>query len=116
MLPAGHPVNFLFLFLFLIFCRRAEEGKDFEAKQGTVTFMEGQESANITIQLLNDAIPETEESVFVYIISAMITNPAQTRPGKWFITVLGLVWVCLSTSSVLWLPILHRPDKLIDLQ
>ncbi|XP_030832667.1 adhesion G-protein coupled receptor V1 isoform X3 [Strongylocentrotus purpuratus] len=60
--------------------RRAEEGKDFEAKQGTVTFMEGQETANITIQLLNDAIPETEESVFVYIISAMITNPAQTRP------------------------------------
>ncbi|XP_041464132.1 adhesion G-protein coupled receptor V1-like [Lytechinus variegatus] len=60
--------------------RRAEEGEDFVATQGMVLFLAGQETANVTIQLLDDAIPETEESVFVYIISATIVNPAQNNP------------------------------------
>ncbi|XP_071506649.1 adhesion G-protein coupled receptor V1-like [Diadema antillarum] len=59
--------------------RRAREGEDFEAVAGSVTFVEGQEMANVTVRLINDAIPETEESVFVYIIDSVLVTPAQQR-------------------------------------
>ena len=71
------------MFWFDLWRRRATENEDYVPTQGTVTFAEGQERANITVQLIDDTIPETEESVFVYKVAVTLVQAAQSRPGQY---------------------------------
>ena len=71
--------------MFLYFpYRRAAENEDFVPKQGTAIFQNGQLSADAEISLLDDDIPETEETVFVYIIDVLLLASPQSTPGNNF--------------------------------
>nr|XP_006812422.1 PREDICTED: G protein coupled receptor 98-like protein isoform X1 [Saccoglossus kowalevskii] len=62
------------------FIRRAKEFEDFIPIQGSVIFMDGQTEVNITIDLLDDNIPEEQESVFVYITDVNLISNPQSSP------------------------------------
>ena len=62
--------------------RRADENEDFVPKQGIAIFQDGQLSSDVEISLLDDQIPETEETMFVYIVDVLLLASPQPTPGK----------------------------------
>ena len=50
----------------------ATAGDDYEADVGQLIFEANQTSANITITIYNDNLPELDESVFIRLISAYL--------------------------------------------
>lgn len=57
-------------FSFRTFDGSARAGSDYVARTGTVTFLAGQTEAVVTVNLLNDAIPEAGESFGLSVIGA----------------------------------------------
>ncbi|KAJ0067530.1 hypothetical protein NL108_008007, partial [Boleophthalmus pectinirostris] len=58
---------------------RATEGQDFVPLFGSVVFLANQTEANITLHILDDDIPERNESVFVKLISVQLIKGQQDR-------------------------------------
>ena len=48
---------------------------------GFVIFTPGQRTANFSLYILEDDLPEMDESVFVRLTNVQILEPQQTRPG-----------------------------------
>ena len=45
-------------------------------------FLDGQQTSDIEVSLLDDAIPETEETMFVYIVDVTLLASPQITPGN----------------------------------
>ncbi|XP_072038274.1 adhesion G-protein coupled receptor V1-like [Amphiura filiformis] len=60
--------------------RRAAEDEDFVPKRSTAVFLDGQLSMDVEVSLLDDDIPETDETVFVYIVDVMLLASPQVAP------------------------------------
>lgn len=61
---------------------RAEEHLDFIPVRNSLTFNPGQVNASIQVMILNDNIPESEESVFIAINGVNLLGSDQARPGE----------------------------------
>uniref|UniRef100_A0A3B4AIJ3 Adhesion G protein-coupled receptor V1 n=1 Tax=Periophthalmus magnuspinnatus TaxID=409849 RepID=A0A3B4AIJ3_9GOBI len=59
---------------------RATEGLDFVPLFNSVVFLANQTEANITLHILDDDLPERNESVFVKLISVQLIKGEQDRP------------------------------------
>jgi hypothetical protein len=55
--------------------------QDFNAASGNLTFSSGQEYGTFTVRVLDDTIPEEDESVFVRLTGVVLGQAAQMRPG-----------------------------------
>lgn len=56
--------------------------QDFTAVSGNITFAQGQEYGFFTIPILDDTVPEQDESVFVRLTTVVLVQAAQLRTGK----------------------------------
>lgn len=55
---------------------------DFLSASGTVRFLPNQEYATFSVTVLDDDLPELDESIFVELKQAILTQGAQQRPGE----------------------------------
>ncbi|XP_033109462.1 adhesion G-protein coupled receptor V1-like [Anneissia japonica] len=62
------------------FISRASEGIDFQANQGSMIFTDGQREGSVTVTILDDNLPETEETMFIYITRVTLLESPQTAP------------------------------------
>ena len=99
--------------------RRATENEDYVPTQGIVSFVDGQERANVTVQLIDDAIPETEESVFIYIVSVTLIEPLSQgqvsedweKNKEIFTNIYRQVPVRTMWTQCIVLPVTHRSAR-----
>lgn len=61
---------------------RASEGNDFMAVVDSVVFSANQSEVNVTLRVLDDNEPERAESVFLELVSVILIEGLQPRPGK----------------------------------
>lgn len=54
---------------------------DFNATRGTLIFGANQEFALFKVHILDDQIPEDDESIFVRLTTVRLTQAAQLNPG-----------------------------------
>lgn len=60
---------------------RASTG-DFEPTQGTLSFASGQEFADFRVHVMDDQLPEQDESVFVRLTGVRLVQGAQLTAGN----------------------------------
>lgn len=56
------------------------DSSDFRHTEGSIIFSQGQSSASFNVLVMDDNIPETDESVFVTLSRVQLLRPAQRRP------------------------------------
>jgi hypothetical protein len=58
------------------------DSSDFRHVEGSVVFRQGQASATFSVLVMDDNIPETDESVFVKLSRVVLLQQTQSRPSK----------------------------------
>ena len=83
------------------------DASDFRYMQGSVIFSQGQRSASFSVLVMDDTIPETDESVFVMLSKVQLLRQAQSRPCEYhFVNVLHYRYIfifCNKASITVYL-------------
>ncbi|XP_039615272.1 adhesion G-protein coupled receptor V1 [Polypterus senegalus] len=66
-----------------LFSSQAIAGSDFESKTGSVAMMlDGQETANLTVSILSDALPEVDEMFTIQLLAVNLLNISSSPKNK----------------------------------
>ena len=78
----------------------ATAGEDYLPANGTLVFAPGQTSATLRIPLLDDALPESGETLEVFLRNEVNASLVGVNPA--------IVWIVNDDPFLLWLPLMRH--------